>query len=669
MLSELLLVLAGHPSSFFTPWPPSKSTTLRVAPTLAEHLHPGEEQALNTLGQLAFQYTHIRDWARRIQQQGREAILDETLRKGKGRATDETDTYMATLASSLLDVLREYELLVVELESDILRLDGGTVQDEAGFVPLSILLAKFSPWQSVLAALADLVDSLARPIAGTSWTPGRMLSHLGGLINNGNARLREVFQQLYTALLRLFLTHLVTFLLSGIVPAISTPTSPSIALDTGPDPLSPQHRSYKLNADLFPAEVGVETQGSILYVGRVAATLKREKRSLPRTMIDDLRQEILKVDTLDDGLERAIRRAREEVGEWLWKHVLTGPQVIDALESLCVLVPPTYETSDANDSSGDYFLTRNAEYTLSLIREVDRLRMDKLILSNPHSSSSVIREQDLNLAILRASVGTGAEADRSIEKLRFKLERGSLRPFMPSATTPKHSAADEGGSEIRSLFSSYLLGAPMTMTTTMGWPMDLFITPPALAAYVDVNVYLTAIRDTHLRVCGCWSSLSASQRRRRKWTGSTEGGTKAERDARQRLARSSWGLVRAMLFFLDHLLGHFMVDIIDVQHRRLLERLDEVNVHQPKSLGTTSSRPGSMRGSIAPAGTTASAASPSSRLRQAESPIETSSQGGFDTQTIRSKPPPTSARSAHASFLDFLSLRSAHPATMSRRGF
>lgn len=285
--------------------------------------------------------------------------------------------------------------------------------------------------------------------------------------------------------------------------------------------------------------------------------------------------------------------------------------------------------------------------------------MEKLILSNPKSSSSVIREQDLNLAILRASVGTSAESDRWVEKLRFKLERGSLRPFMPSATVPKHTHEDNG---VRALFSSLLLGAPMTMTTTMGWPMDLFITPPAMSAYIDINVYLTAIRDTHSKVLSCWSSLSASQRRRRRWTGANEGGTQAEILKRKQLARLSWGIVRAMLFFLDQLLGHFMVDIIDVLHRRLLDSLEEVNIAAKQGHGM-GSRPGSMRGSIARAGSpisrfgTASTAGRGSTARwEADSP-SASTHDDFDTQTIRTRAPPSSARPAPAVFLDFLTLR------------
>lgn len=284
--------------------------------------------------------------------------------------------------------------------------------------------------------------------------------------------------------------------------------------------------------------------------------------------------------------------------------------------------------------------------------------MDKLILSNPHSTSSVIREQDLNQAILRASVGSSAENDRWVEKLRLKLERGSLRPFMPSATAQK---LPHGDISIRSLFSSFLLGAPMTMSTTMGWPMDLFITPPALSAYIDINVYMTAIRDTHLKILTCWSSLSASQRSRRRWTGSNEGGTKAEIDSRRTLARSSWGLIRAMLFFLDQLISHFMVDIIDVQHRRLLESLEEVSIAAKQGI---SSRPSSMRGSVIRAdspetrfGAASMTGGPKgSRGWEADSPTH-SIRDDIDTRTVRTRAPPTSAKAANPAFLDFLTLR------------
>ncbi len=49
-----------------------------------------------------------------------------------------------------------------------------------------------------------------------------------------------------------------------------------------------------------------------------------------------------------------------------------------------------------------------------------------------HSGSAMIREQDLNLALLRASLGTTAQHDPSLSHLRFSMPAGPLRPLLPS---------------------------------------------------------------------------------------------------------------------------------------------------------------------------------------------------------------------------------------------
>jgi len=282
-----------------------------------------------------------------------------------------------------------------------------------------------------------------------------------------------------------------------------------------------------------------------------------------------------------------------------------------------------------------------------VVREITRLRFDKLITSNPHSSSSVIREQDLDLALLRASVGTTAETDRALEKLRFKMDKVPLRALLPvTSRTPKKATEnpyrEDGG--IRELFSSFPLGTPLVLNMTISWPLDLFMTPPAISAYSDIHAYLMALRETHLRVLECWTSLSASQRARSKWMSASEGGTSQEAGARKSLARSAWGTVRAMLFFLDQILSHFMMDIIDVQHRRLLEQLEGVG----SSLAASTSLPNSWRGSIRPVST----------VRDMHRPGSPASPtlGGFDTQTVRSRAPPTPSKT-QTTFLDFLTLR------------
>jgi hypothetical protein len=339
MLAEVLLVLGGHPSAFFVPEPPSpaRPTTLTTSPHLAEYLHPGELSSLDTLAQLAFRYRKVRDWAVSTQQRGRDALLAEMVaERGGGRSKGKEKVhqggkgeimgvesgpgvYLSTLASSLLDVLREYDLAIVSVEAKILSLDPELVQDAKGYVPLSSVVATFDPWQAPLAALERMVDTLSSDssLLDSTWSPGKVIELLHQSTQTGNPRLKFIFAALLSSIETLWLTHLSAFLLFGDAPSSSSRSNPAIALDVGADPLSPQHRVYKLDEDMFPTSVAAATRESILYVGRVASTLRRESRTLPAELVESLRDEVMRAG-LGDGLEIAIRTARAEVGEYVY---------------------------------------------------------------------------------------------------------------------------------------------------------------------------------------------------------------------------------------------------------------------------------------------------------------------------------------------------------------
>lgn len=287
----------------------------------------------------------------------------------------------------------------------------------------------------------------------------------------------------------------------------------------------------------------------------------------------------------------------------MWKNVLTGPQIVESLTALYVYSLNTFDTSAYRGYSGNYFLTRKSDYSDSLVREIIKLHQEKLLTSNPHSSASVIKDQDLNRALIRASLGTTAESDKAIDDLRLQLDNGPLRaiephqpndPYVTNKTETHLSTNTHIGakteSPIRHLFSSSLLGAPITLVTKISWPLDLFMTPPAISAYSDIHAYLTSIRHTQLRVLDSWTSLSGSRRHTRGMVESIQ---------QKELIRSTWGLVRAMLFFLDQILSHFMVDIIDVQHRYLLNQLSGIDSDTATSsesgLGVGVGTSGSMR--------------------------------------------------------------------------
>jgi hypothetical protein len=242
-----------------------------------------------------------------------------------------------------------------------------------------------------------------------------------------------------------------------------------------------------------------------------------------------------------------------------------------------------------------YFLIRNGEFSLALIREIERLKISRL--TSRTGPSITIREQDLNLALLRASMGTTAQYDPSLSHLRFELPSGPLRPLLPSLSDPRNLALSVGGDNVaETTFNDIVLGTALDMLYSVEWPLDMFLQPTDLQIYGTLFAFLSSLRRTHTRMHTCWATLSNAQRARRRWTGLGEGGTTEDLAARQALLRCGWGLVREMNWFLDNLLSYVMTDVIDSEFRRLKKQLSpdgESKVQNPESTGGQSADPSS----------------------------------------------------------------------------
>lgn len=176
----------------------------------------------------------------------------------------------------------------------------------------------------------------------------------------------------------------------------------------------------------------------------------------------------------------------------------------------------------------------------------------------------MIREQDLNVALLRASLGTSAQYDPSLSLLHFTLPSGPLRPLLPSLSRTNISMNISASMEKTAQFDDFFLGTRLSLTYKVTWPLDLFLSPVALQTYTSIFSYLSALRRTHTLIHTCWASLSNAQRSRRQWTGLGEGGKE-----RERLLRCGWSVVRDMGWFLDTLLSYIMTDVVDVEYKRL----------------------------------------------------------------------------------------------------
>lgn len=524
MIAEVLLVLAGHSSSLFP-------TDHNLHPAFRPLLHPGEEQCLEALGHIASRYRNIKKAC-------------ATLSRSKSR-------YVCALCATLNQILKdEYEKLVVDTEAKVLKRDPDLVAN-GSFVPLSAVRATFAEWDSPLTALETLMNQLQ---AQKHWQPGPLIDMLLARSKTGVYRIADIISRLSVAVQRVWRSQLSAFLVHG-----------SLASS---DPLASE--DFTLLDGTIPSCVSPQTKESIVYVGRAIATIKakRWQNQLPREQAleyANLLETVLPEDQYKFDL--VISQIRTNVSEWLWLNVLTRKDVEDAVISLA-----------------SYFLLRNGEFSLALIREIERLKI--LRLTTRSGAASMIREQDLNLALLRASLGTTAQHDPSLLHLHFELPSGPLRPLLPSLANSKALSSSVASNlpEVTS-FDDLLLGTNLILSYNVTWPLDLFLHPSDLQIYAALFNYLSSLRKTHTQIHTCWTSLSNAQRARRRWTGLGEGGTAEDLEARRELLRCGWGVVRDMGWFFDTLLGYVMVDVVDVEFRRLKDLLGNPSRGRAESMG------------------------------------------------------------------------------------
>jgi hypothetical protein len=531
VVAEILLVLAGHSSSIFTKGDDS-SKPPKVSGAFAHLLHPGEIESLQSLARIAWRYSRIKNAKRTL---------------CTPNNAGQVSKYLSALYATLNDILKtEYEALIVETEAKVVKRDDAYVASGA-FVPLSSIRATFSEWDAPFAALDALLDRIATSADGTvpprgeppRWPPGKIIDMLLEQADTGVGKIASIMSRLAVAVERVWRIELIAFLVHG-------------TLSTA-EPLANEKEGYSLNTAAIPSCVSFQTRESIVYVGKALVTVRSAggQKQLPRNLATShtkILEKALPHDTY--AFDKAISEIRIDVSEWLWANILTKQMVNEALESL-----------------GNYFLLRNGEFGLSLIREIERLKISRLTARNA-AQSGIIRDQDLQLALLRASLGTSAQHDLTLTRLKMTLPSGPLRPLLPSLSNPNVSAIRP--TQVN--FGDVLLGTPLLLLYNLQWPLDLFLRPSDLQIYADLFSYISSLRKVQTRVLECWGWLSNAQRARRRWTGLGEGGTE-DSEGRRVLLRCGWGVVRDMLWFLDTLLAYVMTDVVDVEFRRLKTQL------------------------------------------------------------------------------------------------
>ncbi|KAG9096929.1 hypothetical protein FRC06_008180, partial [Ceratobasidium sp. 370] len=322
--------------------------------------------------------------------------------------------------------------------------------------------------------------------------PGSLIDILLQRARTGVQCVSAITTRLALGVQHVWRSHLLAYLVHGVL----DPADPLVCIEDG----------YKLNAECVPGCVSAQTRESIAYVGRAVAVV-------------------------DVGVPRRLA-------------------VVHARLLGRVLPQDRYAFDEA---------VERIKTNITLLREIERLKTSRLSAKpTTRTSGGLIRDTDLSLAILRASLGTKAQNDPSLDSLRFTLTDGPLRPLL-SPLQPKPKSTQPLGPLN---FDDLLLGARATLSHTLAWPLDLVLGQAELQTYSALFAYMIALRRGYVRGLECWSSSSAAQRARRRWTGLGEGGAgrgragkedSAEMEARKRLLRCGWGVVREIVWFLDTL--------------------------------------------------------------------------------------------------------------------
>jgi len=335
MIAAVLVLLAGYgPSSSATPAaaaagpflhsPLEQPTTYVLAPALASRLHPGEQSALEALGQLGFWSSAVRAWSVEVERVTRETVVRRSIKArsttvataagadGEGHEAEaRREEFVACLAAAVRAVLADWQTLVLETERRILAADpslvgapsSGNGRETRGFVALLGLTATFQPWSARLSALNNLVSLLPLPTSSPSSTshsapaststsaspppkrwpgPGLLLNRLDALSarSKGSPELSHLASRLLAPVRQLWLGELVRSLVHGEGSALFAEAMDSTAVAAGGANLQQEHQiQLVLRPESLPSSLGQATTEALVQLAQTVACLRQPSPS------------------------------------------------------------------------------------------------------------------------------------------------------------------------------------------------------------------------------------------------------------------------------------------------------------------------------------------------------------------------------------------------------
>ncbi|GBC08070.1 hypothetical protein RclHR1_00790020 [Rhizophagus clarus] len=548
----MLLALSGLSGDLFVPYPPEPgvATTFKIPPDFP-FLHEAEKSSLERLSALGFYYRKITNFLDKQRGRNENNNNSEFIESREDKNFTPCGSFLHALCNAINEVLADFHKSIIESEIRILSKE----DNMGGVVPISQLVSAFNEYYIILPHLNQLINDIEQN--SVKYFGCRIINLVIDKCDTGVPELREIMLKLLHACHEVVYKHIASWLVYGqLVDPFGEFFIKDKTLKLNPTEIREQfsrskwHRRFILDESFIPNHIPNDVAKSILFVGKAIATVRNstkpyEKHSKFPDQIASLHlQYLLELSSRSVfhqiELENIVNIIRNNVAQWLWQVVLTGDKVVECLETF-----------------KNYFLLGQGDFTTSLVEQFEKLPTSRL------SSTRVplIKEQEMNSLLVRASVGTLAEKDLAFEKFRFKI---------PEKAT--------------SMFDDILVGVPLRFEYDIGWPLDLFVTSEDLSKYGDIFSFLISLRRTQFKLQKVWIHLATNVKMERNYKFS-EGGNNT--------MLMPWNVRASMMFFVDCLWAHVQMDIIESNFQHLVRRITVSSAHHQRQRPPSTTEPSS----------------------------------------------------------------------------
>ncbi|KAI9486843.1 MAG: gamma-tubulin complex component protein [Benjaminiella poitrasii] len=591
MLHELLFMLLGHPGDVFVPYPYQNSSTFAIRSNFPL-LHPSEGESLNQLGQLGWIYSSVHQFITTIND-----FQTLTLRN----TTQPHGAYIQSLATSIENILNDYRNDILDMEKRILNKEDDA---GAGVIPLALLTVHLNRWQIVFPALRNLMGTLKADPAryhGCRLFDLLMQESKTG-VHEWRVEIEKMTLQLHDVLYR----QLTMWMVYGqwvdpddeffIVP-FSTDTAMTEDQDrvTG----AAWNRLYAVDYDRVPSHIPHSIADSILFVGKAIATVN-EMDKLPLSISQQEDSSLRPIDMLGKSvrrpamyhhyqhktlqvpaemknrhlellsslysqktkksmpsslwirypqqLESVVGQIRRSTAEWLFSQVLVGEHGLHHyLQSFRNVFLLNYgDLSSRFLDECALWRKRSLHRTHSDEEHRRRRRSSTLTDSGQQMSRTelILRHQELNALLAKASIGTEAEDQLTGYRLLVDEEEAKDYPF-----------------------SDLLLKQVcVVLTFDLEWPIDLFLTKDDLKRYSQLWSFLMSLKSTEMTLKELWKTDRSSGVNVEE----TRSGHQPMQSVDEYNERFVWRVRSLMLFWIETLWRHIQVYVIDSHYQQLI---------------------------------------------------------------------------------------------------